>query len=305
MVRSKTNNPVGSQLQAPLSKLGLGAAQFRLDSPSTTVRGRSPEAEIGDILAIAARSGIKVFDAAASSAYGETVVGDRLPAPCPFRVIVKTGRVDRGADHIEDEARASLKRLGLQRADAIVVQVAGDLFSPLGGEAWTRLLKLRDEGLFQRVGISVYASDDPLGVARRFKPDIIQAPASLLDQRLLADGTMARLAEAGIEVQMRSIFLQGLLFLPPDRVPGALKGAATGLSRVRRMIAEGRSDPLQAALGFALSRQEASSVIVGVASAPELQAVVAAAMSPPPELDWNEMALEDPTVLDPRRWAAA
>ena len=71
------------------------------------------------------------------------------------------------------------------------------------------------------------------------------------------------------------------------------------------LLAPRRFDPLQAALGFALSRQEASSVIVGVASAPELQAVVAAAMSPPPELDWDEMALEDPTVLDPRRWAAA
>ena len=296
---------MGSQLQAPLSKLGLGAAQFRLDAPSATVRGRSPEAEVGDILAIAARSGIKVFDAAVSASYGETVIGDRMPAPCPFRVIVKTGRTDRGGDHIEAEARASLKRLGLQRADAIVVQVAGDLFSPHGGEAWERLLRLRDQGLFERVGISVYASDDPMGVARRFKPDIIQAPASLLDQRLLADGTMARLCEMGIEVQMRSIFLQGLLFLPPDRIPGPLKGAATGLSRVRRMIAEGRSDPLQAALGFALSRQEASSVIVGVATAPELQAVVAAAMSPPPDLDWDEMALEDPAALDPRRWVAA
>ena len=292
-------------MQTPLSKLGLGAAQFRLDATTATARGRSPEAEIGDILAIAARSGVTVFDAATPSGYGEQVIGDRMPAPCPFRVMVKTGRVDRGADHIEDEARAALKRLGLQRADAIVVQVAGDLFSPHGGEAWTRLLQLRDEGLFQRIGISVYASDDPLGVARRFKPDIIQAPASLLDQRLLADGTLARLCEAGIEVQIRSIFLQGLLFLPPDRIPGPLKGAATGLSRVRRMIAEGRSDPLQAALGFALSRPEASSVIVGVATAPELQAVVAAAMSPPPDLDWDDMALEDPAVLDSRGWAAA
>jgi len=219
--------------------------------------------------------------------------------------MVKSGRADRGGDYIEAEARASLHRLGLQRADAIVVQVASDLFSPHGGEAWTRLLRLRDQGLFERVGVSVYASDDPLGVARRFKPDIIQAPASLLDQRLLVDGTLARLAEIGIEVQMRSIFLQGLLFLPPDRVPGPLKGAVTGLSRVRRMIAEGRSDPLQAALGFALSRQEASSVIVGVATAPELQAVVAAAMSPPPDLDWDEMALADPGVLDQPGWAAA
>jgi aryl-alcohol dehydrogenase-like predicted oxidoreductase len=87
-------------------------------------------------------------------------------------------------------------------------------------------------------------------------------------------------------------------------VPGEFKLAASRLSRVRRMIAEGRSDPLQAALGFALSRQEASSVLVGVTSAAELQAVVAAALSPPPELDWDEMALDD-AALAAQGWAAA
>jgi aryl-alcohol dehydrogenase-like predicted oxidoreductase len=70
------------------------------------------------------------------------------------------------------------------------------------------------------------------------------------------------------------------------------------------MIAEGRSDPLQAALGFALSRAEASAVLVGVTSAAELSAVVAAASSPPPDLDWDDMAIDDPVALDPRRWVA-
>ena len=52
-------------------------------------------------------------------------------------------------------------------------------------------------------------------------------------------------------------------------------------------------------------RPEASAVLVGVASAAEMSAVVAAAMSPPPDLDWDEMALDDPAALDPRAWAAA
>jgi len=96
-----------------------------------------------------------------------------------------------------------------------------------------------------------------------------------------------------------------VLFLPPDRAPSHLKAAAGRISRARRLIAEGRSDPLQAALGFALSRPEASCVLVGVASAAEMSAVVAAAMSPPPDLDWDEMALDDPDALDPRAWVAA
>jgi aryl-alcohol dehydrogenase-like predicted oxidoreductase len=295
---------MGCFLSLSLFKLGLGAAQFRLDA-SAPARGRSAEAEVGEILAVAARAGLGVFDSTTAAAHGETLLGSRLPRPCPFRVMVKTSRADRGADAVEAEARASLTRLGLQRADAIIVQVASDLFGPHGQEVWDRLLALRDQGLFQRVGVSAYASDDPLGVARRFKPDIVQVPASLLDQRLLVDGTLASLAEMGVEVQMRSIFLQGLLFLPPDRMPGPLKGAASRLSRVRRMIAEGRSDPLQAALGFALSRAEASSVIVGVTTAAELQAIVAAALSPPPDLDWDDMALDDPEALDGRHWVAA
>lgn len=260
---------------------------------------------MGEILSIAARSGLTVFDTSTNATYAEEVIGQQLSRPCRFRVVIKTGRADRGADHVEAEARATLRRLELPRAEAIVVQAAGDLFGPHGDDVWARLLKLRDEGLFELVGVSVFASDDPLGIVKRFKPDIIQAPASLLDQRLLVDGTLATLAEMGVEVQLRSIFLQGLLFLPPDRIPGPLKGAASRLSRARRMIAEGRSDPLQAALGFALSRPEAASIIVGVASAAELQAIIAAALSPPPDLDWDEMALDDEAALDADSWAVA
>ena len=289
----------------PRAKLGLAAGHFGLDFPVANPRGRPVEAEVGDMLQIAGRSGVAVLDTALGSGRTERVIGELLPRPCPFRVTVKTARCDRGPDHVEAEARKSLTRLGLQKAHAIVMEQAGDLFSPQGPAVWARMRQLRDEGLFDRIGISVYASDDPVGIARRFRPDIIQAPVSLLDQRLLMNGALPELAEMGLEVHLRSIFLQGLLFLPPDRVPTALQSASRGLSRVRRMIAEGRSDPLQAALGFALARPEASAVIVGVTTAAELQAVVAAAASPPPDLDWDEMALDDPTALDNGRWAAA
>ena len=287
-----------------LSKLGLGTAQFSAGHGGPNPRGRPLEAEVSDILKIADRSGFGVLDTAVSFGQAEALVGAHLPRPNGFRIVIKTARCDRGPDFIQQEARASLLRLGIHQADAIMVQQAGDLFGPHGPGLWHRLLTLRDQGLFKHVGISVYASDDPLGVAERFKPDIIQVPASLLDQRLLIDGTLAQIRQLGIEVQLRSIFLQGILFLPPDRMPNSLQAASARLSRIRRMIAEGRSDPLQAALGFALSRPEASSVIVGVTTAAELSAIVAAALSPLPDLDWDDMALDDVAALDSGRWGA-
>ena len=291
-------------MMSPIQKLGLGSGQFGLDQQAGA-RGRPRDQEAREILAIAARSGLGVLEVGRHPNAAEITLGQVLPKPQPFRLTITTVRPDRGPDLVEAEIRAQLARLGVACVDAILAPSATDLFSVHGPELWERLRKLRDEGLCKKIGVSVYASDDPVGLAKRFKPDLVQAPASLLDQRLLIDGTLAELAGMGIEIHLRSIFLNGLLFLPPDRAPNHLKAAAGRISRARRLIAEGRSDPLQAALGFALSRPEASCVLVGVCSAAEMSAVAAAALSPPPDLDWDEMALDDPDALDPRAWVAA
>ena len=288
-------------MTSPLSKLGLGTSQFGLDQPPGP-RGRPRDAEARDILSIAGRSGLTVLEVARGTVSADTQLRGALPQPNPFRMTLTAVRPDRGPDVVEAELRAQMLRLGVERVDTIVAASATDLFSPLGPQLWDRLKALKDQGVCQRIGVPVYASDDPVGVARRFKPDVVQAPASLLDQRLLLDGSLAAIAELGVEVHLRSIFLNGVLFLPPDRAPSHLKAAAGRISRARRLIAEGRSDPLQAALGFALSRPEASHVLVGVTSAAEMSAVVAAAMSPPPDLDWDEMAIDDPEALS---WVAA
>ncbi|MDB5477040.1 MAG: hypothetical protein JWP49_2551 [Phenylobacterium sp.] len=287
-------------MTSPITKLGLGSGQFSLDQPA---RGRPRDAEARDILAIAARAGVSVLEVGRHSQGVELTMGQLIPKPNPFRLTVTTVRPDRGPDFAEAEVRAQIARLGVEAVDAIFAPSATDMLSPGGPALWDRLRALKDQGLCRKIGVSVYASDDPLGLARRFKPDVVQAPASLLDQRLLLDGTLAELAGMGVEVHLRSIFLNGVLFLPPDRAPSHLKAAAGRISRARRLIAEGRSDPLQAALGFALSRPEAAAVLVDVASAAEMSAVLAAAASPPPDLDWDEMALDDPTALD--TWAAA
>lgn len=283
-----------------LSKLGLACGQFALDQPAH--RGRPREAEARDILSIASRSGLSVLEIGRHSAAAESSLGKALPRPNAFRVTIGTIRPERGADAVEHDIQAQMARLGAERVDTILAPSATDLFSPNGPALWERLRALKDKGVCKNIGVSVYASDDPVGLAKRFKPDVVQAPASLLDQRLLVNGALAELRELGVEVHLRSIFLNGVLFLPPDRAPSHLKAAAGRISKARRLIAEGRSDPLQASLGFAMTRPEADAVLVSVSSAAEMSAVVAAAMSPPPDLDWDEMALDDPDALE---WAAA
>ena len=57
-------------------------------------------------------------------------------------------------------------------------------------EAW--LLSLRERGVVQRLGVSIYSAEDLEGVNPELL-DLVQLPLSLFDQRLLEDGTLARL----------------------------------------------------------------------------------------------------------------
>lgn len=285
-----------------LARLGLGTAQFAPADP--LARGRMGEAEVRAILDGAAQSGVTTVD---TSAVGdaERMLGQSWPFPSPFRVTTRTLRLEDGLDRVENRARRSLERLGVPRAHGLLVGSADDLLGPDGRALWSRLQRLKDEGLFQKIGFSAHAEDDAVGLARLYRPDLVQLPVSMLDQRLVHNGTLETLAGMGIEVQLRSIFLRGLLFMEREALPACLMQAGPRLSRIRRQLAEAGADPLHAALSYALDRPEASGVIVGVASAAELRAVVAAAHMPGPQLDWAALSLDDPAALDPRQWISS
>ena len=286
------------------AEIGLGAAQFGLDYGISNLRGRVPEEEVRLILDTAAVNGLGVVDTAPVYGDSERVLGRSWPFPSPFRVVTKTVPVDEGLDRVETRARRSLERMGLSRGYAILVHSADDLLGPDGQALWDRLRGLRDEGLFQKIGVSAYGSDEPVLLARRFRPDVMQLPCSLLDQRLDRGGALRALADLGVEIHLRSVFLQGLLFLDRDQLPAGLVDAGPRLSRIRRALAEAGADPLQAALAYAQTRPEAAAVILGVTSAAELRAILAASNAPVPDLDWASLALDHPRALDPRRWTA-
>ncbi len=284
------------------SRLGLGTVQFGQAYGVSNARGRVPQDEVGAILRRAAQAGLRTLDTAAGYGEAEAVLGALEDATRPFRLVTKTIALKNGLDAVLARARQSAATLKRKPVDLLLVHAAGDLAGPGGDALWRALLGLRDEGLFRGIGISAYVADDPVALARRFRPDAMQVPFSLLDQRLLENGALAALKSLDIEIHVRSVFLQGLLFLPPDKLPAKLQSAAPYLRAVRRRIAEAGATPLAAALAFVLGRPEVDVALVGVTAPGELEDILAAAALPAPGIDWSACALDDEVVLTPSLW---
>mgnify|MGYP002075717815 CR=1 FL=1 len=100
-----------------------------------------------------------------------------MPRPVPFRITLPTIRPDRGPDVVEAEIRAQMLRLGVERVDTLMATSASDLVGAPGLALWSRLQSLRDQGLCQKIGVSVFASDDRLISPTRFHNSVHNAPS--------------------------------------------------------------------------------------------------------------------------------
>ncbi|QOZ78428.1 aldo/keto reductase [Bradyrhizobium sp. CCBAU 53351] len=284
------------------SRIGLGTVQFGTNYGISNATGQVPVPEVAAILRSARAAGIRVLDTAASYGTAEEVLGAALADDKDFAIVTKALPLSHGLEEIENRARRSLDLLGRKSAEAILIHAARDLSDSEGPRLWGLLQRLRDEGLYRHIGISAYFDDKPLELARRYQPDLMQLPVSILDQRLRRNGELAQIKQLGIEIHVRSIFLQGLVFMNPMRLPARLAHAGPALAATRARIKEAGLQPIEAAIGFALKQNEIDVAVVGVTSRDELAQLIAASAKRLPDFDWEACAINDLVTLTPSLW---
>jgi aryl-alcohol dehydrogenase-like predicted oxidoreductase len=295
-----------------MPRLALGTAQFGLpyglgDSPRRLERGVAR-----DILAAAWESGIDMLDTAAVYGDAEKVIGELRPAGARFAVVSKTPRLGLASigpaeiRSVQQAVRRSISLLGVNALDALLVHHAPDLLAKGGAGLFRALEELRDEGIIRRLGVSVYDAATLKSVLDGYPVAIVQLPINVLDQRFLADGTLAQLARGGIEVHARSVFLQGVLLIEPGQLPERFANIRGQVRRIQSDAARAGMSPLAAALEFVAGCPGIARVVIGVNSAAQLRTDVAefsGAGAAREKLDFGSYAVQDPAMVDPRSWS--
>jgi len=291
------------------AELVLGTAQFGLSYGLSKSATPVAADDIADILATAWEGGVRCLDTAAAYGDSERRIGALSRVERPFAIVTKTLPIGRDRIAAEDVAKVcarfavSQRDLAAPKIDTLLVHNAGDLLADGGQALFDALGELVAQGRVARLGVSVYDPETLDRVLDRFPIGVVQLPLNVFDQRFAANGRLAELAANRIEVHARSVFLQGLLLRAADAVPAHLGHAAPALARFRARAQEAGLTPQAAALSFAANTPGVAKLVVGIDRIDALRANLPAfAAAKRSVLRADDLAVPDPSVVDPRQW---
>lgn len=258
--------------QALTQRLALGTAQFGLAYGLNNQAGQPSPAAVAEVLAAAQAAGLTLLDTAVAYGNSEARLGELAGDNAGFSLITKlpAGPPAQVAQHLAGSV-ARLRRTQLYG-------VLFHAFGPLQAQpaAWQALQAARAAGQVTRIGVSLYHPHEAEWLlAQGWDIDLVQVPYNVLDQRFAA--VLPQLAARGVEVHVRSAFLQGLLLREPASLPEFFQPLAPKLQRLRALAAEANVPLPAALLLFAAYAPGVARAVIGVDSVANLHENLAAA----------------------------
>lgn len=294
----------------PPIKIGLGTVQFGLDYGVSNQQGITPIAEVKRILALSWNSGVTILDTAVSYGASEEVIGQNISEAMPFKIVTKTPFFRK--DHIDQADAARLKetflksliRLKQTSIYGLLVHHADDLLVTGGFHLWQQMEALKASGIVNKIGVSVYSPSEIEKLLRQYRPDLIQLPLNVFDQRMIKGGYLRHLKGMGIEIHSRSVFLQGLLLMSAENLLPYFNNIKPILKQYHTALQKQCFSPLTAALSFVYLRPEIDYVIVGVNNHVHLEEIINVVHNVEAlrNFDYSDYAVNEEFIINPSMW---
>jgi aryl-alcohol dehydrogenase-like predicted oxidoreductase len=282
------------------SRLALGTVQFGTSYGIANTLGQVSREKIALILDHAWSAGIDTLDTAIGYGESEQRLGEAGVEQ--WQVISKLPEIPKAcadvASWVQNSVMESIGKLGVSKLHGLLLHRSQQLLGPQGEALYKALVAIREQGKVEKIGISVYNPDELDALWPHYSFDLLQAPFNILDRRLVASGWLARLHQAGTEIHIRSVFLQGLLLMDAANRPKKFNRWQPLWDEWHSWLVDHESTPLQACLGFAQSQPEISRIVLGVDSLQHLKGIIAAShldsIAFPESLECIDKALVNP-----------
>ena len=288
----------------------LGTAQFGMDYGVTNTKGQTNINEVKRILQICEVNNIKFLDTAQAYGDSEEVIGLSIPSKNKFQIISKLSTNNllewnnKTINNWEKYFQISLKKLKVNKIDSFLIHNTKGLDHKKKEILFNWLYSLMERKLIRRIGISIYSAEELKGFPLDYF-QIIQLPLSIYDQRMLNNGTINDLINRGINIHVRSIFLQGLILESPKLWPKFISSEfKSHHTQILNYCFENKLSILDFSLGFIKRIEKIESAVIGINNSSHLEKII---------LSWSKTIQENifrdidtswgiEKDLDPRIW---
>ena len=259
-----------------INRLILGTANFGQRYGATNQRGEIPCDEIKAIFERCLEAGINQVDTA--QAYGRAEEKLGTIGLRGFSITTKIAlQPGESPDLIKEKVQRSMDRLKVNRIENLLLHNEERITdSADSGKVASALLEIRSRGLAKRVGLSSYDPSSAMALCVKHGFNVVQLPVNLLDRRLFEGNLLQRFLGAGVEVQARSVFLQGILLGNPRFGVSVPKPVLDESCLFRSKCQAQGMNPLGAALANLLAAPSALKIVIGVTGSEELKEIIQA-----------------------------
>lgn len=284
-------------------RLALGTAQFGADYGVASSSGIPTRAEVRKILNLAWKAGIDTLDTASAYGNSEQVLGSI--GILNWNVVTKVPRYDIEPESVRSwlfsHVQNSLKMLKVDHIHGLLLHDPSALLKSSGRDLAEALIELRGSGAVKNIGFSIYSPDILPSLIAILRPDLIQAPLNIFDQRIIRSGWLDRLTSEGIEVDVRSIFLQGLLIMEPNNRPSYFDKWAEVFNPWDCFVDKSGDSRVATCLKFIGQHENVSRVITGIDNIAHLEQLLEVHRSPA-AIGLNDLYCNDSRLIDPFNW---
>lgn len=296
-----------------LSRLMLGTVQFGMRYGIANRTGQPDYGQVRAIIAAAVAGGVNCFDTAAAYGTSEELLGRALQELNLREAVTVVTKVrplipaelensKTASQAIRESVDESRRRL---RMDCLPVV----LFHREADAAFVdTLMSLRDEGRLRYAGVSC---DNRPGRAVDFARDdrisALQLPANVMDSRHARSGAFQEAAARGVALFIRSVFLQGLLIMPEEQIPLALRDIVPPRRLLAKIANEAGMGLAELCTRYMLAREEATCLLTGVETEAQVRANIEMIRRGPlpddmrAEIDAQVVGIRD-ELITPGQW---
>lgn len=251
------------------SVLSLGTVQLGLNYGINNTDGKPSQETANAILDCAMEHGINTLDTAGAYGDSETVIGSWLktvPAEKRPFIVTKAARLETGSleivrNDLKKRVAESKSRLGVEQLDMLMLHHFDDYLKDKDN-VLQAMEELKAAGDVRFIGTSAYSFHD-YGEIAATGMDAVQIPINLFDWGQIENGGLKKLADSGMMIFVRSVYLQGLVFQDPEKMDPRMEFARETLVKFRSLCSKYNLTPACLALSYALSLPGVTSLVLG------------------------------------------